>query len=176
MNTMHKFFKLGLIILLSINYMQTKAQKKIDNKKLDALINLSKFVDWHPTIHNNKTNNVIIIYTNNNSSINYELNSVNKFKYKSWQIICCKNKKDIINHAIVLLTQEKEEEKKMLIHLSKEKDILLVGDNISNFCEEGGMINMINIDGETRFEINYKEIQNSSIEINSKLLTLSKIL
>ncbi len=174
MKTSQKLFKFGLIIILIFCYFTAYAQNNYEKDKLDALINLSKFIDWYP-YHSNE-NKVLFIYTNDNSSINYEIQSKNNFEYKDWQIICSNQTNKIVDHSIVFISWEKKLNVREIIKLSEKKNILLVGDNIEGFCEKGGMINMISRDGSTSFEINYTEIQNQNIEISTKLLTLSKIL
>lgn len=174
MKTSQKLFKFGLIIILTFNFFNTHAQNNCEQDKLDALINLSKFIDWYPL--QSSEDKVLFIYANDNSLINSENQSKNNFKYKGWQIICSNQPSKIVNHAIVFITHEKKSNVQEIINLSAEKQILIVGDNIENFCEIGGMINMISRNGSTSFEINYTKIQNQNIEISTKLLTLSKIL
>ncbi len=174
MKTSQKLFKFGLIIILIFAYFNAHAQNNCEKEKLDALINLSKFIDWYP--YQSKETKVLFIYVNDNSSINYEIQSKNNFEYKDWQIICSNQSNKIVNHSIVFITREKKRNSREIIKLAKKKNILLVGDDIEDFCENGGMINMISRNGSTSFEINYTEIQNQNIEISTKLLTLSKIL
>jgi hypothetical protein len=174
MKTSQKLLRFGLIIILSLISFNSIAQNYCEKEKLDALINLSKFIDWYP--YESKANKVLVIYSEGKSSINYKIQSKKDFKYKDWQIICCSRSNEIVNHSIVFITQEKKSQAGEIIKLSEKKNILLVGDNIESFCENGGMINMINRNGSTSFEINYTEIQVQNIEISTKLLTLSKIL
>jgi len=174
MKTSHKLLRIGLIILLSATYNYSKGQDNFEKAKLNAIINLSKFVDWYPKKDNGE--NVLFIYSEHNSSINYEIQSKNNFKYKDWQIICSDKSDEISNNSIVFITNEKQSASKEIIQLSKDKNLLVVGDNIANFCQDGGAINLISRNGDINFEINYMEIQNQNIEISAKLLTLSKIL
>ncbi|RLD66055.1 MAG: hypothetical protein DRI95_07425 [Bacteroidetes bacterium] len=82
----------------------------------------------------------------------------------------------MINGSIVFIINEQKSKVSELIKVSKVKNILTVADNIDNFCENGGMINIKTNNGRSHFEINYQEIQNQEIEISSKLLALAKIL
>ncbi len=152
------------------------AQKTINIEKIDAIINLTKFIDWNPTYNKLGSSKSIIILSDKNSSINYEIQSKSNFKYKNWQIICSNKYDQINNGSIVFITNEQKSKVHDLIRISKVKNILTISDNIDNFCTSGGMINIKIQDGKYRFEINYKEIQNQNIEISSKLLALAKIL
>jgi hypothetical protein len=175
MKTINKFIKIILISIIFNAATTIKAQEYIETRTIDVIINLNKFIDW--TIENNTvdTKNRIIILSEENSSINYELQSKNNFKYKNWQIICSDNYDDIIDGSIIFITNNKKAEVKDLIRISKSKDILTMADNIDSFCEEGGMINIKNQNGRYQFEINYQEIKKKDMDVSSKLLALAKI-
>ena len=152
------------------------AQKTVSIEKIDVLINLSRFIDWYPDYNKPGSTKSIIILSDKNSSINYEIQSKSNFKYKNWQIICSNKYDQINNGSIVFITNEQKSKVNDLVKISKVKSILTISDNIDNFCINGGMINVKKDGGRYHFEINYKEIQSQNIEISSKLLALAKIL
>ncbi len=174
MRTLHKLLQIGVIINVIFYSNYVFSQNQNNSVKIDALIKLAKYVDWYPA--ETKQERILIIFSDDNSPINYEVPSKNNFNYNKWQVICTDNYKDIKDHSMVFITEEKQNEQKKLLKISKEKNLLLVGDNIDNFCQTGGQINLICINESVNFEINYSEIKDRNIEISSKLLTLSKIL
>ncbi|MEN8119254.1 MAG: YfiR family protein [Bacteroidota bacterium] len=176
MKTLKSYIRIVLISAFLFQTINSAAQETINIDKIDAIINLSRFIDWHSGYNNTDSKKLLFILSDKNSSINYEIQSKNNFKYKNWQIICSNRYDQIVNGSIVFILNEEKSKASELIKVSKVKNILTVADNIDSFCEDGGMINIKNQDGRYRFEINYQEIQNKDIEINSKLLALAKIL
>ncbi len=172
-NTIKRIVLVSAILILTIN---STAQETNNIDKIDALISLSRFINWHSDYYKTDSKKLIFILSDKNSSINYEIQSKNNFKYKNWQIICSDRYDEIINGSIVFIINEQKSKVSELIKVSKVKNILTVADNIDNFCENGGMINIKTNNGRSHFEINYQEIQNQEIEISSKLLALAKIL
>ena len=176
MKTLKNYISIILISAVFQTAVNSTAQKTININKIDAIINLSRFIDWHSDYTKTESKKLLFILSDKNSSINYEIQSKNNFKYKIWHIIFIDSYDQIVNGSIVFILNEQKSKVNDLINVSKVKNILTVADNIDNFCEDGGMINLKSQDGRYRFEINYQEIQNQNIEISSKLLALAKIL
>ena len=59
-----------------------------------------------------------------------------------------------------------------LLDAVKDLPILTVGDH-PNFCQRGGMINMLVIDGRVRFEIDLSRARRSGLKMDSQLLRLA---
>lgn len=78
-------------------------------------------------------------------------------------------------HILFITDVEQSELRQLVIHL-KGKPVLTVGDEIENFCQQGGNINFTAKKSPKRFEINNKAAKNSKLTISSKLLMLSKII
>lgn len=175
MKAIDKFIKFMLIFTTINSAITLNAQEYIATRTINVIINLTKFIDWAPENASTSSKNTIIILSDKNSSINYELQSKNNFKYKNWQIICSDNYDEIIDGTIIFITNNKKAKAQDLIKISKTKDILTMADNIDDFCEAGGMINIKNQDEKYQFEINYQEIKKKDMEISSKLLALAKI-
>ncbi len=176
METLKTFAKVVLIFIIINAFSDIKAQESLKIKKVDALINLTKFINLNSDFKKSGSKKNLFILSDKNSSINYELQSKNNFKYKNWQIICTDKYDKVANGSIVFITQINESKVSEVIKNTKLKNILTVADNIDGFCEEGGMINIKNEYGSYHFEINYQKIQDQNIEISSKLLALAKIL
>lgn len=176
MKTFNTLIKIVLICTVINTASDSTAQESLKTYKIDAIINISKFINWHPDFNKTDSKKLLFILSDKNSSINYEIQSKNDFRYKNWQIICSDRCDQIINGSIVFISYEQRSKVSDIIKISKVKNILTVADNIDNFCENGGMINIKNQYGRYCIEINYQEIQNQNIEISSKLLALAKIL
>ena len=54
--------------------------------------------------------------------------------------------------------------------------ILSIGDNQKLFCEVGGMVNVVDVNGKLKFEINYDLAHQAGFKFNSQLLELASII
>ncbi|MBN1250889.1 MAG: YfiR family protein [Bacteroidales bacterium] len=167
---------LTTIISLSIffNY-NSSAQNSADIKNLETVINLAKFIEWPQISENNLTKKILYIITDENTPINYELQTRSKFNYKNWQVICSQTINNIPKGSVIFLMTKKNKKIEKIIKISQSKEILTISDNLDGFCLIGGMINIKKQAENTKIEINYKEINNKNMQISSKLLALAKI-
>jgi len=118
-STLIRFMLISIIIHTALN---SYAQKTIKINKVDAIINLSKFINWHSDYNKTDSKKSLFILSDENSSINYEIQSINNFKYKNWQIICSDNYDKIVNGSIVFITNEQSSKVNELIKISKVKN------------------------------------------------------
>ncbi len=174
-----KSYKLFLAILIcTISYFkpdQIYAQKSINKAKIEAIIQLTKFMDWSQNRTFSDSKRLLYVICDNNIEMNCELKSPNNANFKNWQIQYCKNLNEIESGSVIFVTNNQKENAKKVIKLSNTIDILTISDNMANFCENGGMINLFEQGNQIQFEINYRIIQNKSLEISSKVLALAKI-
>lgn len=56
---------------------------------------------------------------------------------------------------------------------SGERGLLTIGDIIPGFLERGGIINLVEVNGKVRFEINQQAAHRAGLTMSSKLLDLS---
>lgn len=174
---MKKYALLPLLLLgLSLQFSTTLISQKLSQeKKIESIMQLAKFIDWSGNSQFSDSKRIIYVLTEAKSSKNYEIKGKNDQKYKNWQIICMDKIKDIESGSVVFITNEQLKQAIEVIELSTRKDILTISENADKFCIKGGMINMVEYDEKFRFEINYRIIQNKSLNISSKILALAKI-
>jgi len=60
-----------------------------------------------------------------------------------------------------------------LLAASRGHSILTVGDG-REFCERGGMVNLLVESGKVRIELNRSEAERADLQINSKLIQLAR--
>lgn len=174
---MKKVFLILIIptVLFSSLMGKAVAQQTNSISKVESIIQLTKFIDISGNsefLHNKR---MLYVLANYNSPINIELRSKKDIFYKNWQIICCDKLSEFEAGSVVFITKEKQKLTAEIINLSTKKDILTISENDENFCMKGGMINLLEKEDKIRFEINYRIIQNKSLEISSKILALAKI-
>jgi len=169
---------LNLIITAFISTViltNTFAQGTKSFSKIESIIQLTKFIDISGNSGFLNQKRMLYVITNTNSPINIELRSKKDIIYKNWQIICSDKLNEFEPGSVVYITKEKQKLASEIIGISTKKDILTVSENDESFCSKGGMINLLEKEDKIRFEINYRIIQNKSLEISSKILALAKI-
>lgn len=161
--------------LLLVSIQSNNAQSNAISKKVDLIIKLAKFIDW--TGENEVLNSTQLLYiiTDNNLVINYEINSNRNTNYQKWQVVFTQKVIDFEDGSVVYVTKQKPCEAGELIKYAADKNILTISEQNNNFCSEGGMINITPENNGHKFEINYKIIQQKSLNISSKVLALAKI-
>jgi hypothetical protein len=151
------------------------SQENTERKKIEAIINLSKFVDWSQNKSFLQNEKKLYILVDAKAFKNYELVIKNSSICHSWKIIYVDKPVDFEEGSVVFISHSMVQITDVIIRISTSKDILTISDNINDFCEKGGMININENKGQLKFEINYRNIQDKSLDISSKLLALSKI-
>jgi len=174
---MKKFVLINTLIasILFATSFQVKSQSKNSLKKIELIIQLTRFIDWSQNNEFSDSKQLLYVISDHNFPLNYEIRSKRNAIYKNWQIIYSEKVNDVKNGSVVFITKEKQHYVKELIRLSAQKEILTIAEDQINFCSEGGMINIANENNRQKFEINYKIIQEKSLNISSKVLALAKI-
>ena len=162
-----------IINLITINTML--AQNYVDNKNLETVINLTKFVKFQNNSYKISKDKVLYIIADNHTQINFEIKTSSIFNYKNWKIICSETINSIPAGSVIFLTTKRNDKIKKVINISHDKGFLTISNNIDDFCLIGGMINIKKKNNTLRFEINYKKILKNNMQIDSKLLALAKI-
>lgn len=75
-------------------------------------------------------------------------------------------------HAVYLGLPERSRQSAWLTRL-REQAILTIGDSAS-FLADGGMINMLLVDGSIRFEVNLTAAKHSGVSLNPRMLALAE--
>lgn len=95
---------------------------------------------------------------------------------KKWRFEYYLNTQDINNCHILFFPNEIPTSQTIeVIKKTKGKPILTVANNISGFCEAGGIINFT-LDSSKQFQINKNEALKANIKITPGLLMLSEII
>ncbi|PLX06919.1 MAG: DUF4154 domain-containing protein [Marinilabiliales bacterium] len=138
------------------------------------LYNFAKFINWPEDCK--KTKKFIIgVYGENkfNDDLHKTLNG-RKILDKDWELVVFDNPKKINCH-ILLVTETDIDKLNDLFKYLKDEPILTIGDNISAFCEKGGIINFTPKGDSKQFEINNDAAKRVHLTISSKLLAIAKI-
>lgn len=75
-------------------------------------------------------------------------------------------------HAVYLALPERSRQSAWLTRM-REQAILTIGDSAS-FLADGGMINMMLVDGSIRFEVNLTAAKHSGVSLNPRMLALAE--
>lgn len=76
---------------------------------------------------------------------------------------------------IILFSQMTTLQVRQFLEYLNSKPILTIGDNIEDFCQNGGIINFTPHNSPKRFEININAAKRAKLIISSKLLALARI-
>lgn len=74
-------------------------------------------------------------------------------------------------HILFVSRSEKRDWPRILDAL-KDSATLTVGDGLEQFCQQGGMVNLIMVGKNVRFEINQQAAERAGLRISSRLLQL----
>ncbi|MBN1250890.1 MAG: YfiR family protein [Bacteroidales bacterium] len=137
--------------------------------------NITKFIEWPQNAFNFSMSPFILgIFGNEQLIPHLSLTLRNKkIKGRNWKLELYHTPEEIKHCHLIFLSHLKNSEIEYLIDYLKNKHILTIGDNIKNFCEIGGMINLIGEIPNLGFEINQKVIQKEELNISSELLDLA---
>jgi hypothetical protein len=162
-----------MLCVLSTNPMN--GQSNNPGKKIQSIVNMVRFFDWSQNKSFNHELKRIYVITNKTDTLNYEKNDKGRNILKDWKITSTNKLSCIENGSVVFLTKAMQHRVNEIIQFAQHKDIITVSENIDHFCRQGGMVNLSEKEGQIKFEINYRIIQEKSLDISSKLLALSKI-
>ena len=157
------------------------SKENIDNPdyvKSCYLFNLTKFIYWPQNAFNFSVSPFIIgIY--GDASISTALISTLRDKQiqnREWKVEHYQNIGSI-QHCHILWTSSIDlKEAKSLIFATLDKEILLIGDNIQGFCNEGGMINLVGACPNFGYEINLKALNKARLNASLELLELATLI
>ena len=156
----------------------------MDNKdkpeyiKSAYVYNITKFITW-PMNAFNFSVSPFIFGILGDKSMNLPLVQTlreKKIAGRDWKVDFYKIPEEIRNCHLVLVSGADSTQTKSLISFLKNKHVLTVGNNIANFCQLGGMINIIGTTPNLGFEINKNAIKLAKLEISPELLDLATII
>ncbi len=146
--------------------------------KAAYLFNFAKFVTWPDNAFDKSDNQFIIgIYGKNPfGTILYETVKNKTLNNRNVKILICESAEEAKLCHILFMSQINGLQASELIRSLGGLPVLTVGDQIDDFCQQGGIINFTPQNYKNRFEINNISAQLVKLTISSKLLALAKII
>ena len=167
-----------LISFLSLSLF-LKAQPYTEYElKAAYLFNFGKFITWPDDAFNKSGDNFIIgIYGKNPFGTILSETVQNKtLQNRNVKILICESSEEAKLCHMVFLSQVNGMQAMELCKSLENMPVLTVGDQIDDFCQNGGIINFSPQNYKYRFEINNITAQKVKLVISSKLLTLAEII
>lgn len=144
--------------------------------KAAYIFNFAKFVQWPENMINPDTI-VLGIYKIDPFGIVIDKTMQNrKAQGKIWKVIRINKLSEINQCHIIFLSELGKYETLQVLEATKNQPILTIGDEMIDFCEQGGIINFTPQFSEHQFEINNEAAVSRKIFISPKLLLLAKII
>ncbi len=146
--------------------------------KAAYLFNFTKCVEWPQNTFHDK-NDKFVITVLGDSPICPILNKAlgdKKICGRKVSIRVVYNIYEIKDSQIIFISHEYQDKYKKITKIMNHKPVLTVGDVISDFCHNGGIINLTGKSEKHRFEINPQRAEQAGLKIKSKLLVLSKVI
>lgn len=141
------------------------------------IFNITKFISWPPRAFNFSVSPFIIgVYKNKTfgKPISITLRE-KKIQDREWKVELFNDVREIRNCHLVFFSDIHASETEPVIESLKHKPVLTLANNINNFCQTGGMINIVGEIPNLGFEINRHSIEFVGLEISSELLNLATI-
>ncbi len=154
------------------------AQEFTENEvKAGYLYNFTKFVTWPENTFATESSTFIIgVYKDDAfASIIENVLKNRKVLNRNWVVFRYQVPKDIEKCHMLFVSNASQVEIKTILLKTQEQPVLIVGNNIEDFCELGGIINLAGKYSKKRFHINNEAAHRVGLVISSKLLALAKI-
>lgn len=168
-----------LLFLFAVASIATKAQNFTEYEvKAAYIFNFSKFIKWPQSTFDNQASPYVLgIYGKDPfGSIIKKIIGNRKSNGRNWVVKYYSRPEQIKQCHILFISDISPSELREIMEYTEKMPILTVGDEIENFCQQGGEINFTHKNSNKRFEINNKEAKKAGLSISSKLLMLSKII
>lgn len=136
------------------------------------IYNFTKYIDWPQQQKENFT--VAILGYSEVMNDMLHIASNKKVNNKS---IVIKNIQQVSadeNYEILFIPETEKDKVKNVIELLPGKGVLLITES-KNMAQQGSCINIINLDGKFRFELNEDAIRKQGLKVSNQLLTLAII-
>jgi hypothetical protein len=166
------------VVLLSLFSTRGQDPKYTEHEvKAAYIVNFTKFVTWPKESFVSENSPFIIgIYGKDNIGRILQKMLAGKRVFGRIPIIKIFNSPEEISSCnILFISGVNRQEMLEALKKVKGKNVLTIGDNISEFCESGGMINFTHQLAKHRFEVNTNSCDRENIRISPKLIALAKI-
>ncbi|RLD79043.1 MAG: hypothetical protein DRJ10_09435 [Bacteroidetes bacterium] len=156
-----------------------------DNKKdkpeyiqSSYVYNITKFVTWPVSAFNFSLSPFVlgVFGSKEIGSVLVKALREKKIIGRDWKVEFYTTPEEIRNCHLIFVSHVSTTQVEALINSLKQKHVLTVGNNIPDFCESGGMINIVGTVPNLGFEINKNAFKLSKLEISSELLNMATII
>jgi len=138
--------------------------------KASLAYNLAKFVQWPAQAEPRKYWQ--LCYFSETYDLSFKPLKNKKLLGKTLQVKRIRNVSDVMNCDMAYIGADKRRLLKRFFVALKKKPVLTISDS-RGFVDQGGMIEVISMDGRLRFKVNHTEMKNSKILMSSKALKLA---
>lgn len=162
-----------LVLACAISF-NTNAQYSQYQIKGAMVYNFAKYITWPPQIFGNDK---MIIAVLGDNPFGEDLERIVKNRQANGRLIEIRygrTIKDIKGSHVVFFCRSEESLIEEILESYKSKFILTVGDDIEDFCELGGIINLSYRNNRPSFSINLEAAQKAGLIIDTKLLQLAE--
>ncbi len=176
-----KYIKNIIITLIVIGSFMFSVSAQTDFSEAEVksgfVYNFAKFVDWPAGVFHNETTPFAIGVIGDDVMYQALEKVMNGRQIKGRETVVLKveNLKEVPKVEILLVGVEQKGNSRAIISQLKTKPILLIGNDIEEFCQLGGMINFSSRVSKYGFEINQAGVERSNLIISAKLLSLAQL-
>lgn len=168
------FTVLVLIFTSQLSFAQKFTEYEV---KLVYLYQFSRFIDWPEGTFVDSSRFIIGVYGNNPFGNMPDIILKDKlFKGGESKVINITTIEDALKCNMIFFSGLKNYDILKLIKSLDNAPILLVGDQIDDFCIIGGMVNFTQKESKYRFEVNPDFAKNANLTMSSKLFSIAKII
>jgi len=146
--------------------------------KSGYIYNLTKVVHWQQNAFNFSVSPFILGILGDQSVSTALIHTLREklIKERDWKVDFYNTPQEIIYcHLIFISGFNQDQINEAIAHLTHE-NTLLIGDNIENFCNLGGMINLVGTCPNFGYEVNVKAIERAKLTLNPDFLELATII
>ena len=171
------FLTIILILLIGPGAAGAQAGDQAGSLKAAFIYNFAKFVDW-PAKALPGAGGPFLIGVLGTGTLADNLRALEGKSVKGHQIQI-KNllqPEDGKSCHLLVITNADRRQASQIITAIRGHSVLTVGDEVDNFLNIGGIINLVSVDAKIRFEINTKAAQQADLQISSQLLKLALLI
>lgn len=142
--------------------------------KAAQIYSFTKFIDWPAKKFSSAASPFIIGVWGSDAVTDYlrEAFQGRRIKDRLVEIRHLSNKAELRPCHLVFVSRSERDRLGGILWEMRSENILSVGES-DNFLRAGGVINFVNVEGETRFQINAGAASRENLKISSKLLSIS---
>ncbi len=146
--------------------------------KSGYVFNVTKFITWPSHAFNFSMSPFILGVFGDKSMATPIVKTLREKKIagRDWKVEYYDSPEEIRNCHMVFISGVSSLQAESLMTFIKQKHVLTVGDNIPNFCQSGGLINIVGTIPNLGFEVNQNAFKSAKLEISSELLDLATII